>query len=118
MLYTNVNICDETHTFKYVIGYDSDNVRDVYEPLQYVKNTVGNVNLVYIFDKNTNIVNKGNYWVSENDYVGKHRLDIPHYKSSKLILCRNVFQQRCQVRTRGEHVDQWQANCIRILSDI
>lgn len=86
MLYTNVNICDETHTFKYVIGYDSDNVRDVYEPLQYVKNTVGNVNLVYIFDKNTNIVNKGNYWVSENDYVGKHQLDIPHYKSSKLYI--------------------------------
>lgn len=65
MLYTNINIKDETRIFKYVVGYDENKSlnRGDFEVL------IDNGNKeVLLFDENANLVRKGNYWEDENVY--------------------------------------------------
>lgn len=68
-LYTNINIEDNNHSFKYMIEYeDSSNImitNDLRYYLSYIHLT--NSNCVNFFDKYSNIMRNGNVWVPEID---------------------------------------------------
>ena len=82
MLYTNINIKDETRIFKYVVGYDNADDRFAGE-IEYILNETQKELL--LFDGYSNLVRCGNYWVHEHT-MSKEDLEITQYKTSELHL--------------------------------
>lgn len=70
MLYTNINIKDETNVFKYVIGYDYESVvsNSGKDLKMYIREVSASDKSLILFDKNSNLVRNGNYWIDERNY--------------------------------------------------
>ena len=95
MIYTNINISDNSNRlFKYVIGYETGSVSYDLSP-SYISEQIGNVDLVHMKYDGTALVRMGDYWVSSETREDWKALSPVNCKTSKLY----VYFPRFSVET-------------------
>ena len=95
MLYTNINISDNSNRlFKYVIGYEVGSVSHNLSP-SYIRERIGNVDLVHMKYDGTTLVRMEDYWELSEMREGWSALSTINCKTSKLY----VYFPRFSVET-------------------
>ena len=84
-MYTNINILDNTNSYKYIIEYEEKNVNDISHALKFKRINKGGIE---VLAEDTNISREGNIWknIDESEYSELESITPKSYRESTLRL--------------------------------